>query len=282
MTTQEPHAEPTEAQRKAIIQQTFNTVADCYGTGGCRFFHHAGEFMANLPELQGNEYLLDVASGTGALTIPLAHRVPQGRVRAIDFSTNMLQVARNRAQEEGLNNIQFQVADMTALPLEPHAFDHAFSSFSLFFVEDMVGTLRQIASKVKPGGTVTVSGFTGHSFMPLVLLALNRLRNYGVAIPDQPFGWRRLAEPEQLEALFEEAGLRDITIERRSLGYHVRPGEWWDVVWNAGFRNLVAQVGDRLEEYRREHIEEVSALAGPDGVWLEIDVNFTTGRCETA
>lgn len=267
----------TEQQRKAAIRQTFDSVADAYGEGGCRFFHSAGQVMAALHDLDGHEHVLDVASGTGAAAIPLAQRLHRGRVTALDFSSGMLAQAEARALSEGLRNLDFRVGDMTALPFPDHHFDHANCAFGLFFVDDMRGLLQHIASKVRSGGRVMVSGFCGDSFMPLATLAVSRLRNYGIEVPDQPLGWKRMAEPDQLHALFTAAGLTQVTISRRSLGYYVTRDGWWDVIWNAGFRGLVSQLGARLEEYKREHLAEIETLETKKGLWLEVDVNFTSG-----
>lgn len=269
--------EQQEEQRKSAIRQTFNTVADHYGTGGTRFFHIAGQTMAELSGLQGTEHVLDVASGTGATALPLAQKLIRGKVTATDFSEGMLEQAQRQAKTKGLNNIDFQIQDMTAMTFSAKSFDHAFCSFGLFFVEDMAGLLRHIASKVKPGGKVMVSGFCGDSFMPMVQLAFKRLRDYGIELPEQPLGWQRMAEPEQLHTLFSEAGLHNVDIVRKSLGYYIDAEGWWQVVWNAGFRGVVAQLGDRLDTFRREHLAEVQELADNNGLWLKVDVNFTSG-----
>lgn len=277
MTNSEIIQADPEQQRKTAIRNTFNTVAHAYGSGACRFFHLAGEFMADSLPLQGKEHVLDVASGTGAAAIPLARRLPQGKVSAVDFSAGMLSQAQGRASQEQLTNIDFHTFDMTAMTLPEQHFDHANCAFGLFFVQDMTQLLSHIGSKVKPGGSVTVSGFCGESFMPYAGLAITKLRAFGLDIPEQPFGWKRMAEPEQLCDLFASAGLRDVEIVRKSLGYYTDAEGWWEVIWNAGFRGLVAQLGERVDEFKRSHLEEVSALAGDEGVWLEIDVNFTRG-----
>jgi len=277
MTHSEPLPVDPELQRKTAIRNTFNTVADAYGAGACRFFHSAGEFMANSLPLQGSEHVLDVASGTGAAAIPLARRLPKGKVSAVDFSAGMLAQSQSRANQEQLANIDFHTFDMTAMPFPERGVDHANCAFGLFFVQDMTQLLSHIGSKVKAGGTVTVSGFCGDSFMPHAGLAINKMREFGLDIPDQPFGWKRMAEPEQLHALFASAGLKDVEIVRKSLGYYTDAEGWWEVIWNAGFRGLVAQLGDRVDEFKQAHLEEVTALAGDKGVWLEIDVNFTRG-----
>ncbi len=265
-----------EAQRKQFIQKTFNTVAQDYGRRASRFFHLSGEAMAELLALKGDESVLDVASGTGAAALPLARRLPRGQVTAVDFSAGMLTQARRSATEQGLTNIIFQAHDMTQLPFGPHCFDHATCAFGLFFVDDMSGALKHLASTVKPGGKVLISGFRGDSFQPMAKRCLDRLRAHGLEVPEQ-IGWQRMSEPEQLQEIFTQAGLTDMRIERRSLGYHIDLDGWWEVVWNAGFRGLVEQLGDQLDAFKQAHLNELKSLCGEQGLWLEIDVNFTSG-----
>lgn len=269
--------EDKEAQQKAAIQNVFNTVANAYGLGGCRFFHSCGQTMADLHQLKGDEHVLDLASGTGAATIPLAKRLPSGRLTAVDFSAGMLEQAKQSAEDEGLQNIDFHQQDMTALPFEDESFDHANCAFGIFFVDDMAKLLNHISTKVKSGGKIVISGFCGDSFMPQANLALERLRTYGIEVPDQP-GWKRMSEPEQLQQLFNAAGLQNMQIQRKSHGYYIDSEAWWEVLWNAGFRGLIAQLGDRLEQFKQEHLAEVEAIANDNGIWLEIDVNFTSAE----
>jgi ubiquinone/menaquinone biosynthesis C-methylase UbiE len=262
--------------RSAQILNTFNTVAPAYGRGTSRFFHASGEVMVNLLNLQGHESVLDVASGTGATALPLARKLPRGRVTAIDFSSGMLAQAIASARDCGLSNLVFERHDMTQLPFDQHSFDHATCSFGLFFVDDMGGTLKHIANTVKPGGTVLISGFYGESFEPMAQLFLDRMRSYGVDVPDK-LGWRRMSEMQQLNQVFTDAGFEHMKIEQRSLGYFIDLDGWWEIVWNAGFRGMVEQLGDRIEEFRQAHLDELRHLCGEQGLWLTIDVNYAYG-----
>jgi len=265
-----------EEKSKDSIREVFNTVADEYGQGGARFFYTSGQTMADLLPLRGDEHMLDLACGTGATAIPLAGRLPDGKVTGIDLSYGMLSQAKKRAAAEKYTNIDFQLGDMTAIPFKDQHFDHAVCAFGLFFVEDMGSLLGHIKDKVKPGGSVTVSGFCGESFMPGAKLIFDRLQSYGVEVP-KTIPWKRMAEPDQLYTLFADAGLNDVEITRRSLGYHTDVNGWWEVVWNAGFRGLVVQLGDDLEEFKQDHFAEMQALEDDKGLWLEVDVNFTRG-----
>jgi SAM-dependent methyltransferase len=232
--------------------------------------------MADLLCLNGDESVLDVASGTGATALPLASRLPQGYVTAVDFSSGMLEQAGVYASRQGLSNLTLHNSDMTHMPFDSHSFDHATCAFGLFFVEDMSRALEHIANTVKPGGKVLVSGFCGDSFQPMAKLCLDRLRSYGLEVPEQ-IGWQRMSEPEQLQEIFTQAGFDNLHIDRRSIGYHIDLEGWWEVVWNAGFRGLVQQLGDKLDEFKQDHLHELKPLCGNEGLWLEIDVNFAHG-----
>lgn len=269
--------EDDEVQHKADIQNVFNTVATGYGLGSCHFFHLCGQTMAELHNLNGDEQVLDLACGTGAAAIPLAKNLPRGRLTAVDFSEGMLAQAKRRAQQEGLQNIDFFLQDMTDLAFDDQSFDRINCSFGIFFVEDMANLLQHISTKLKPGGKILISGFCGDSFMPQSQLALDRLKAYGVEVPEQP-AWKRMSEPEQLQELFDAAGLQNMRIERKSHGYYIDGEGWWEILWNAGFRGMIEKLGDKLEQFKQEHMTELEAIADENGIWLEIDVNFTCGE----
>ena len=264
-------------KQREIYQKTFETVADQYGTGACRFFHDCGEYMATLHGFGGVEHVLDIASGTGAAAIPIAQAIPDGKVTCVDFSPAMLKQAAHRAKAEGLENIDFQICDMTAMPFAEQSFDHANCAFGLFFVDDMVDLLSHIKQKVKRNGSVMMSSFCGDSFLPQGELLVKHLREHGLHIPEKPLGWKRIATTDKLEALFAAAGLQNIVIARQSFGYYTTLDGWWEVVWNAGFRGLVEQLED-LDKFKQAHLSEVEKLMDEKGLWLEVDVHFTKGN----
>jgi hypothetical protein len=79
--------------------------------------------------------------------------------------------------------------------------------------------------------------------------------------------------------LFERAGLEDIRVNEKNMGYYLDSSEqWWDVIWNAGFRRLVSQLAsDDFERFKLEHLREVDFVKTKDGIWLEVGVLFTVG-----
>jgi len=97
--------------------------------------------------------VLDLASGTGEPAITLASRVgPEGHVTALDLSSELLEIAADRAHQRNLTNISFQEADAHQLPFPDQSFDLITSRFGVMFFDDAGGALREAFRVLKPGG----------------------------------------------------------------------------------------------------------------------------------
>ena len=64
------------------------------------------------------------------------------------------------------------------------------------------------------------------------------------------------------------------------MGYYFDDAEgWWDVVWWAGYRGFVNQVDEAMaEQFKREHLEEVNALADENGIFFNVEIIQTSGQ----
>ena len=264
-------------QIRAILKDTFNTVSSVYDNPVLRFFPASARHLAHLLPLRGHERVLDVATGTGYAALEIASRLPSGHVTGVDFSVGMLEQARIKSAACGATHVDFAEMEMQDLRFPNASFDVATCAFGIFFVEDMESTLAHIASKVKPGGTVAICNFQKDYFSPLRHLMIQRLAAYHIPLPPQT--WERIAIESGCRELFEKAGLRDIRVESKNMGYFLADEEaWWNVVWNAGFRRMLSQLRpDDLKRFREEHLQEVAALKTPDGLWLDVGVLYTQG-----
>jgi ubiquinone/menaquinone biosynthesis C-methylase UbiE len=97
------------------------------------------------------ESVLEIGCGTGQLTGWLAERVRPGRVVAIDFSADMLRIARSK-------NISatFRLADVCRDSLGDAEFDLALCFHSFPHFRDQPAALRNLARCLKPGGRLIV------------------------------------------------------------------------------------------------------------------------------
>lgn len=264
-------------QQKTMLRETFNSVAGGYDSDALRFFTNSAAHMAALLNLKGGEHILDVACGTGNAAFAISPLLPEGKITAVDFSSGMLDQARSRAGELGVSNIEFLERDMQRLDFPDRTFDIAVCAFGIFFVEDMDAQLSHIVQMVRPGGRVMITNFEENYFYPLKELFFARLEKYGVQKPPQT--WKRIAHEQGCRELFAKAGLQDIRVENKNVGYFLADtGQWWDIVWNAGFRRMVSRLSPEDQaRFKREHLEEVGKLRTRDGIRLDVGVLFTTG-----
>jgi demethylmenaquinone methyltransferase/2-methoxy-6-polyprenyl-1,4-benzoquinol methylase len=96
--------------------------------------------------------ILDMCCGTGDLSFHLARTDASLHIRGVDFCEPMLDGARKRAtHESGSCGVQFQSADVMALPFDDRTFDGAIMGFSMRNVVDIVDTLREARRVLRPG-----------------------------------------------------------------------------------------------------------------------------------
>ena len=76
---------------------------------------------------------------------------PGGEVVGVDASPRFIEAATAEAQEAGVANVRFAVADVEACGLES-GFDRAFARFGTMFFANPVRALRNVRSALVPGG----------------------------------------------------------------------------------------------------------------------------------
>src|SRR5712692_4509 len=100
--------------------------------------------------------VLEAGCGVGAQTVTLAQRSPDARFISVDVSAHSIAEAKRRTEAAGFTNVQFQQADIFALPFRPESFDHVFVCFALEHLSRPVEALAILNKLLKPGGNMTV------------------------------------------------------------------------------------------------------------------------------
>ena len=125
----------------------------------------AEAFLSRLPIDPGAK-VLDVATGTGNLALPLARR--GAVVIGVDIATNLLEQGRERAAAEHLP-IRFDEGDAEQLPYPDGAFDVVVTMFGAMFAPRPDLVAAELARVLRPGGLLamanwTPGGFSGQMF----------------------------------------------------------------------------------------------------------------------
>lgn len=180
--------------------------------------------------LRAGMQFLDVAAGSGALSIP-ASRLG-AHVLATDQSPVMLKLLMARARQEGLD-VETRVMNGHALELDDNRFDMAGSQFGVMLFPDMPKGIREMVRVVKLRGRVLMNVYgEPHKieFFSFFVRAVQCVRPdfNGPALDPPPLPFQ-LQDPKKLRKEFATAGLKDITVETITETTEFRTGtELWD------------------------------------------------------
>ena len=108
--------------------------------------------MAGIPENFSGK-LLEVPVGTGILTMPLYQTLPQADITCLDYSSDMMGQAQEKAERLHLENVTFRQGDVGALPFADGAFDIVLSLNGFHAFPDKEAAYREVFRVLKSGGT---------------------------------------------------------------------------------------------------------------------------------
>ncbi len=210
------------------------------------------EDALRLVDLRPGMLFLDVAAGSGALSIPAARLGAQ--VLATDISPALMERLDARAREEGLSNLEARVMDGLALELEDDTFDISGSQNGVSLFPDLKRGLRELVRVTKPGGRTLIVAFGPLQKAEFLTFFIGAMRAAvpGFAGPpmDPPPLPFQVADPEKLRREMAEAGLKDIHVETATWDMELRSaGHFWDVVTSSNPIGA-GMVADLTEEQR--------------------------------
>jgi SAM-dependent methyltransferase len=178
--------------------------------------YHDGLLAA--ADVQASDQVLDVGCGTGQTTRDAARAAVSGSALGVDLSSQMLDLARSRAAQDGIANARFEQADAQIYPFEPGTFDVAISRTGAMFFGDLTAAFTNIARALRRGGRlvlVTWQGLDGNEWIRELSTAMAAGRDLPTPPPDAP-GPFSLADPDWVRAVLGAAGFTDIQLEPHS------------------------------------------------------------------
>ncbi|MGB5276521.1 MAG: bifunctional demethylmenaquinone methyltransferase/2-methoxy-6-polyprenyl-1,4-benzoquinol methylase UbiE [Gammaproteobacteria bacterium] len=181
--------------------------------------------------LKKGQRALDVAGGTGDLTIQMSKQVgPDGEVIISDINPAMLEQGRRRLIDKGVaGNVKFVEANAEDLPFEDNSFDCVTIAFGLRNVTNQDKALASMYRVLKPGGRLLVLEFSKPVMPGLDKLydfySFNIIPVMGKVIARDQDSYRYLAEsirmhPDQqtLKQMMQDAGFERCTYHNMSGG----------------------------------------------------------------
>lgn len=208
------------------------------GWGAQRAIFQAGArpvsgWLVDAIEPQPGHRVLELAAGpadTGLLAAELVS--PGGTVVVSDGVEAMLEVARARAAELGVDNVEFRRMDAEWIDLPTASLDAVLARWGYMLLADPATALGETRRVLRPGGRVALAAWAAPADNPWAAVPQSELLATGVlAVPDpaEPnmFTFR---DPATIVDLLEEAGFADVVVEQLDLVWRFADLDaWWDL-----------------------------------------------------
>lgn len=174
--------------------------------------------------------VLDVATGTGDLAIDLARGIPQARIRAVDLSEGMLDVAHRKIAARELDSrIALSVEDAERLTLADASVDAVTAAFGVRNFGDIDAGLREFHRVLKPQGQVVILELSRprnrlfrwlfehyfHKLLPRIGGLVSHDRH---AYEYLPASVSAFPAPERFVEMLERAGFHDCRARSQTFG----------------------------------------------------------------
>jgi ubiquinone/menaquinone biosynthesis C-methylase UbiE len=274
---------PQPAERSQMVAATFDRVAAVYDTVDVPWFRPIAEQLVRELAPALGEKALDIGSGRGAATFPLAEAVgPSGHVTAIDLAKGMVEALRGDVAERDLPQVDVLIQDAANPEFDPQTFDVIASSLVLFFLPEPVKAVQRWHDLLRPGGRIGISTFGDRDakflaldevFTPYLPPRMLDARASGTAGP--------FASDAGVEEMLTASGFTDVRTAGREIAAVFRAPEHW-VSWSHshGQRAMWSAVPeDRRAEVRAEIDRVLEAARGDDGmITLRQRVRYTLAR----
>lgn len=269
-----------QEQYKQKVTRLFNLIANDYDHPSLRFFPFCADAMVHFLRPKPGCKILDIATGTGAAAVAAGQKIGSGRVQAIDLSESMIEKAVKNVEKMALNNVDFHIMDATKPEFKSQYFDNVMCAFGLFFLPDRQAALKQWLRVLKPDGKLIFTSFAETAFQPMSEIFRSQMEAFGVSFENA--AWQKLQHKQQCEQLLLDAGMHDIKVSEKQMGYHLNnENDWWAVIWNSGFRGYIEQLTpEQLGKFQQQHMEAVRELVTDKGLWMDVSVLFTLGTKE--
>jgi SAM-dependent methyltransferase len=218
------------------------------------------ERLVELLDPKPGETILEIAAGFGDTGFVAHPRLrPGGRLITTDAAPEMVDAARRRAAELGLDDVSFAVEDAASLSLDDESVDGVLCRWGLMLVPDMDGAAAELFRVLRARGRAALAVWAApdaNDWMTATGRAAVELGHMERPDPDAP-GPFRLAPEGRLATVLEGAGFAVETVEDVPLVWRAPSlAEWWATV-----RDMSPTTGALLERLSPEEAATLESSA---------------------
>ena len=161
-----------DGEKGQLVEQMFDNIATHYDTLNHRLSWNIDKGWRR-KAIDGlkpfhPQTILDAATGTGDFAILSARMLQPRQIIGIDLSESMMQVARNKVAQHGLDTvISFQKEDCMHLTFPDESFDAVTAAFGIRNFQDLDRGLKEMHRVLKPGGRLSIVELTSPMSFPM-------------------------------------------------------------------------------------------------------------------
>ena len=180
---------------------------------------------------------------------------PNGSVVATDISAQMMVFGRERAAEQGIDNIEFVEAAANTLDFPTGTFDAALSRWGIIFDPDGEGAAARVRTFLKPGARMAISSWGPPDRVPMLGIPVAAaLRETGSAPPPPGMpGPLSRPTPEAIGGLLEGGGFSDVQVEETEVTFEYGTPE--------DFRVFIHEIAPPVNALIEQHPADVQERA---------------------
>ena len=192
-----------------------------------------GTAMIERLDIAEDQQHLDIAAGTGEPGLTVAKLAPRGHIVLTDLAAEMLEIATQRANAQGITNVETRACSADDLPFAAATFDSISVRFGYMFFPDLAKATAEFARVLRPGGRVCSSVWVEPEQNPWTTIAMETIATEVVLPPPDPDGpsMFRCAALGYVSALYEAVGLRDVAEWNVDVELVTRsPEQYWEMI----------------------------------------------------
>jgi len=228
--------------------------------------------------------VLDVGTGTGAVTLTVMHRCPEAEILATDNSQPMLDVLRKNLPHDQANNVTTKIVDANTLDtsIPPNTFSHAFCSFVLqTATKDPLAVLRQMHATIVRDGVIGIGVWGRNIDHYTIWSRACRSTDPSYVLPEHFENTNTWRTPGELATNLEAAQFTDVQVISRGVPFPFESGKAYAEFWYGG-KNAGAQImieswkGDAMGA--REVVKQIVDRDFDGGKAIQVEVVLGVGR----
>jgi ubiquinone/menaquinone biosynthesis C-methylase UbiE len=265
---------------KQVIEQVFDDSAIAYDRVGPSIFTQFGNRLVERMPLVPGARVLDVATGKGAVLLPIAHRIgPQGHVIGIDLSRTILKEAECAVRAGGITNVELHKMDAEHLEFPDQTFDFVSCAFALFLFPNMNAALGEMYRVCKPGGYVSLSVFgkPPPMFSPGMQILIQQFMAYGIeARMPQPLAYT----PQEINALLSQSGFHSVetNIETNDIVYANLEDVWGFLLTLPIRAPIMGLSAETRARFKAEYLAKLTPALRPDGLHMALGTVYALAK----